>query len=84
MNAQAKGLPEVEEKAFESVVTLTSIENPIGQQKRIQVLKPYPSIVSSSSCSENGDSNFSTFLSFSLEPHDLLICDVWKMWVITS
>jgi hypothetical protein len=44
VNAQAKGLPEVEEKAFESVVTLTSIENPIGQQKRIQVLKPYPSI----------------------------------------
>jgi hypothetical protein len=44
VNAQAKGLSEVEEKAFESVVTLTSIENPIGQQKRIQVLKPYPSI----------------------------------------
>jgi len=71
VNAQAKGLPEVEEKAFESVVTLTSIENPIGQQKRIQVLKPYPSIVSSSSCWKM---EIVTFLLFSHFLSNLMIC----------
>jgi hypothetical protein len=61
----------VEEKAFESVVTLTSIENPIGQQKRIQVLKPYPSIVSSSSCWKM---EIVTFLLFSHFLSNLMIC----------
>jgi hypothetical protein len=38
VNAQAKGWRHVEEKGVESVVT--SIENPIEKQKRIQVRKP--------------------------------------------
>lgn len=53
VNAQAKGWRHVEEKGVESVVT--SIENPIEKQKRIQVLKRNPSIVSSSICLANGD-----------------------------
>lgn len=53
VNAQAKGWRHVEEKGVESV--LTSIENPIEKQKRIQVLKRNPSIVSSSIYLANGD-----------------------------